>query len=662
MAQYNILELSEQASATKKGNGDYSVVVAPSTTLEEGDIVSLEKAFLDTSAQASQKINIPDGGITLDFTVGYYLDSVRGWVSMDTSDMDDYADAPGVDSPFVDGKTYVLCKDATQNANLRVLSNFLIVYNDGTGGLPANPGNPANSPNPADYYVEFIYTIQFTDGTGRVQTGTVSSWDLDWTSLAGGRFESDTQAKNILFDPTAPVRVVNVHTGRVSGDETINNQKVDNFWPNNQLTQFTYQYNIAASGYAVKFDGGFYIAPDAQTGVAEDNITPLTFSTEELGLSVKIAQGNYTPTDLAQVINDALARNYAQPSVNNEILKSAFLLNYSSDRAPFTDTRFVSVERDANGAPLASFKIAPNAGFNGGLLVGATQMELNYDEDREQYFWSYLHTPFLSGPAPNVESVQITQQTGLKAPPDGPGNNSMLITRNGGVFFTSCRSVDANGKDVNFWENILGWGNRTNSATQQPTFITKNAAPFTGNIRNLAVTNLFLPESLETGKFTTTGYDSISSIQTLTTNDPPGAWWHMPDLAAPYSSQTNASVPIFSGHEDISNDTTDVGYYLVEVSGVGAGNELKSGGMYLNRQIMGIVSGFFARDSFTTGTGSDSLSYVHRGQPIALEGFSVRILAPNKEVALNLGGNNSVMLRITKAPQPTTPPLREEQS
>ena len=55
MSQYQILELNEQSTSTNRNNnGDYSVVIAPGTKLEEGDVVSLEKAFIDTSAQGSQ--------------------------------------------------------------------------------------------------------------------------------------------------------------------------------------------------------------------------------------------------------------------------------------------------------------------------------------------------------------------------------------------------------------------------------------------------------------------------------------------------------------------------------------------------------------------------------------------------------------------------------
>lgn len=659
MAQYQIIELNEQASTTKNGNGDYSVVVGPATTLEEGDIVSLEKAFLDTAATGDEKITIPEGGVTLDFTVGYYLQSVRLLASMDTTNMDDYALTPGqgdISNSYVDGRTYVLMQEGTAGADLRSLSNFILNWTDDTiGPFPGDPGTSGTNA------MEFIWQIQFTDGNGRVQHGTVSTWDLEWyqdpdVPEDGQTYYSDTVAKNIQYDPAQPLRIIGCNIGRSNISGGFNNQKTQ-FWTDNQREQFTYQFNYKNSGHTRKYDGGFYIPPANQTGTAEDNITPFTQNTEELGLSINIPQGQFTPTDLAQIINDGMARNYADPTVNNEILKSAFFLKYSADTDPFQDTQFVCIDRDADNAPLASFKINPDPSFNGGILVGASQMELDYDQDRGQFLWAYLHTPYLTGAtsAPRVESVEITEQKQLAATPAGPGNNKMLISRNSGIFFQSVRSRDQYGNEINFWENLIGWGNRTDGV-KMPSFTTRNAKPFTGNIRALAVTNLYLPESLEIGQHTTTGFNSISSVQDIVTDN----WWAMPNLTSPYSAQTSTSVPIFSGHEDITNNTTEIGYYLVEVSGVGAGNQLKSGGQYLNRQIMGIVSGYFAKDSFTTGTGSDSLSYVHRGLPISLEGFSVRILGPDKTVADNIGVNNSIMLRITKSTQPA--PLREEQS
>lgn len=655
MAQYKIIELNEQASTYKNGNGDYSVVVGPATTLETGDIVSLEKAFLDTSAQGSQKITIPQGGVTLDFTVGYYLNAVREFPSMDTTGMDNYAANPGLNQPYADGKTYVLCQAGAGGQDIRALSNFLVKYNQDKDGPEPSAPDPARPT--AKGHIEFIWTIQFTDSNNRVQHGTISTWDFDWliASDDGTTWQSSDIAKNINYNRTKPLRVINCVVGRTTFGG-VNNQKLE-FWTDNQNTQFTYTFNIAGTGQLCKFDGGFYVAPADQQNLAEANITPFTQNTETLGLSISIPQGQYTPTDLAQVVNDGLAKNYADPTIAGSILKSAFLLQYSKDTDPFQDTQFICIDREEDNSPIATFNILANNAYNGGILIGATQMELSYDEDRAQFFWAYIHTPYLSGPSPNVESVAIANQTGLAAAPAGPGNQKMLITRNSGIFFTSCRSKDVNGVEIGFWDQLLGWSDRTDTENKQPSFMTKLALPFTGNIKSVAVTNCFLPDSLEIGKFTTTGYYSLSSVQDLTAASPPGNWWHMPALGADeYAAQTNASVPIFSGHEDVTSNTTEVGYYLVEVSGVGGGNELQSGGMYLNRQIMGIVSGYFARDSFTTGTGSDSLSYIHRGLPISLEGFSVRILAPNKDVALNLGVNNSIMLRITKAaPQTPTP-------
>jgi hypothetical protein len=73
---------------------------------------------------------------------------------------------------------------------------------------------------------------------------------------------------------------------------------------------------------------------------------------------------------------------------------------------------------------------------------------------------------------------------------------------------------------------------------------------------------------------------------------------------------------------------------------------------YSSSNIVGIVSRYYEINSFTSGTSDDAVVYQHKGQPITLSDFKVRILTPSKELAPNLGDGTSVFLEIIKAEAP----------
>ncbi len=66
---------------------------------------------------------------------------------------------------------------------------------------------------------------------------------------------------------------------------------------------------------------------------------------------------------------------------------------------------------------------------------------------------------------------------------------------------------------------------------------------------------------------------------------------------------------------------------------------------------MAICSRYYERATYTSATESDSIVYTHRGAPALLSSFSCRILDSDKNIALNLGEDNTVFLQVVKAPK-----------
>ena len=88
------------------------------------------------------------------------------------------------------------------------------------------------------------------------------------------------------------------------------------------------------------------------------------------------------------------------------------------------------------------------------------------------------------------------------------------------------------------------------------------------------------------------------------------------------------------------------GYYLLDIEAkypqefVGANNQFRS--------IRGIVSRFYENDAFTAASEADGIPYVHKGVPLLLNSFRVRILQDDKSLAPNLGARNCVFLQVQR--------------
>ena len=88
-------------------------------------------------------------------------------------------------------------------------------------------------------------------------------------------------------------------------------------------------------------------------------------------------------------------------------------------------------------------------------------------------------------------------------------------------------------------------------------------------------------------------------------------------------------------------------YFIIEVSGFD--NKMKGvDNTFTN--IMSVVSRYQSIDNYTSfyNEGNPSVPYVHKGLPIQINNFKIRILNPDKEVADNIGASNSIYLEHVK--------------
>ena len=117
----------------------------------------------------------------------------------------------------------------------------------------------------------------------------------------------------------------------------------------------------------------------------------------------------------------------------------------------------------------------------------------------------------------------------------------------------------------------------------------------------------------------------------------------------PYlASNTDQVFNIFSNQqvEDGNHDVADEGYYKIVVDSK-IDNELVGADSTI-RNVSAIISKFNSYGNFTAAYNEGSVSYIHKGQPLTITDFRVKILLPSGEIASDINDRNTVFLELTK--------------
>ena len=622
-----IIELRQQDGYTPDDlqPADYEVKLQKPVVINDGDVVSVKAAFLDTEASSEQKIVIEDD-LNLHFECGYYqVLSRKDNMDISNGGANGYATGPAA---YVDGKTYLLMQ------NKGAAGDYLqgINIQEDTDKYSWCPVERFNNPNGGPDFVQMLVTLEYyAPGAGATTTTTVDLSTLTWDTNDGTfQYNTNTDVTQIVYDKAKQV------PGSTS--PVVFNAMSIKSWsngfagpPNNQKLQL---YNGGATAIYAFNDrnGAVYKADFSFIGDTSNPPTPAAAQTQLFTTNsnitntpVLVPAGDYTPQDLSTVINRQLQQDVPNAGA---VLDSQFLLKYN--RTDYPDTLWIAEDRSA------AFETTDplDAAMNGGLLIGATQMVLDYDADRQRFFWSYLHSPYLGSQNQAVftESVGFIPKDNTVAGVGDP----VLIRRNAGIFFTQLSATNSAGANVSFWDGTLGFDLST-------LLVGTNNYGAT-NINALNLNDLYMPVSIPINECTTAGYAGLDILADRTTS--PAVWWHMPDTKVPSFTTTNGiTEEIFAG-KGVQTRVDGFGYYLLDIEAqmgqdyVGANN--------LFRSIRAIVSRYYENDSFTAASEADSIPYVHKGQPLYVNSFRVRILQDDKTLAPNLGNRSTVMMQVQR--------------
>jgi len=346
------------------------------------------------------------------------------------------------------------------------------------------------------------------------------------------------------------------------------------------------------------------------TKAIEDDLYSIDIQTQE----IEISAGNYDAEDLIVVMNRQLQANNptAGALVDSPILTS-------------TEATGVSVKKFVNFTSNSAFETN-----NKSYWVGSSDFEFSYIPNSKQFSVNRIHMPYYDSGNEAVGFIPF-------------GGQDKLVTKNSGIMFEDLQAeVKATGANFDFWSRILGFNLNRASADCILATYTGVDASLNGQPARLPRFTRF-----SDGINMTSGFSGLNAVVIKNGTNP----FNYPPSSIPATGifSTSADVTPIIGKASSLNAQDAFGYFLVEVK-AGFGNDFFTPENNA-RDIRAIVSRYYSVNSYTSGTEGDSIVYRHKGDSMMLSSFKIRILDSLKNVATNIGEDNTVFLGIIKAGQ-----------
>lgn len=367
----------------------------------------------------------------------------------------------------------------------------------------------------------------------------------------------------------------------------------------------------------------------------ETTPTSETFTPVGFPLTFTLGAGAYLPTDITRIINNKMTTNGGvdqQSTHSYELINNPFF-KLSNDPDIFGASYYwCSVDGERY------FKYT-NATHN--WFVGASQMELDWDNDGNKFYWKFLHTPIFDTGGSIISSINQ----------DAENNAFFHAGKMGGIVFSnlSAEVSDTTSKfypqPYDFWEGKLGF----DLTKIIPTYKNKYPAINMGGGQFHSVYWSYWAD----GVFSTTARPDLDGLIDKTH----GAYF--PDDPTTLKSSNDLTTEIYAFNSVLNTLVLDYGYYYVEIK-AGYENEIVGsdtiGG--LTQFIQGIVNRYYSLGAYTSGGTESSLIYTHKGSPIYLRDIKVRILDSDKNQVNNIGEDNTIFLQIIRG----NPPIQQQET
>ena len=612
MEQSTIIKLRQQEASSITTNGSFSTALQNKVLLEEGDVVKLHSAFLDTTTESNITIDEP---IDVSFTTIKYLDAVEDNIPFAyTKDPDNHL------GKTIGHKHIACARKATGGQDTFMIESVRMTP------LHFGPGREYGngwvyyrytSPIPGEGVVDAQVWMppEHTTKNGR------SGVSLPINRLIGGDGQGGSEFY-LRTDVNQPQNTGGVGNGAptinptpISADdiaqpieETFTFQLVAGVYTPAELAEiFTTKCSDLQSGGVTGFIGNYPQPPTAQA-----------------------------PTDVwVWPINSAFCASLAQlynkvQPVTSASVPTDIIFARENQQASFTEIGGTG-SQVGQQAPIIKPTAIPLTSTDD-ILLGTNNFSLNFDTTLNKLNFDLIHTPYQFNPnSGGVWTPGITYPAGTEV-------NKQPTRSYSGIAFTKLEPPD-------FWQT-LGF-------TETPISVTYDPRPLEQSDNKLVLMpNIILTPGINiTQQYA--GLDLVWNKVVANTG--------FYNFATSGDIETQITTPIISsrGFNDVINDE---GYYYLEVGiklpqnligGSGGG-----GTDTMSNRVQAIVGKFYTSGNFLQ-VGSDSaILYQHVGEPQLLADLDVRVLhadmtPPDPQ---EIGPKNSIFLEVIKTiPQPQAP-------
>tara|TARA_R110001592_G_scaffold281262_1_gene548716 strand:- start:121 stop:2022 length:1902 start_codon:yes stop_codon:yes gene_type:complete len=628
-----LIELREDTSDNTlndlKNAGEFQVTLNNPLVLKENDELSLSSVFVDSVATNSGKIVINDD--ETDFTVKNFL-----YVNNYESDASLY-------TPF----TRVVGSPAAPAVDSK--GNKLVLgLNDGFDYIACeNTGSQSNSTK----LIETL-SLALTPHVAKSKKQEPISFHFKYTAING-------QPMKFIVNISKEIDLSD-EINRAGHDP--NGLPLPAFYT---MDDYKKDFKAYPSGFPFDFidktlekDSPFMVQTSGFNGFTGDfahteknstftgiKLTPMIFT-----YNFTIPAGAYDPDEFARVVTDKLAdqninsNDITYTDVTDEITQK-YMTSPRSFNSPYlqfssTLAALISANADVYGCRFdGEGLIKVN---NGNFLFGSTQVGMEFDQEQSKFFFSQLHSPFYINKGGTTSMG--TKFTPVLNPSGAAFNPSINFVANkiGGVGFTELKPETVWFKKLGFSPDVItnfGVRDFDGAGTQSADY--ENIAGGAISLTNLSPITF----SLIDGKNVTGNFTSLDSAINKTT--PRVA----PDNATlEDTSQIIKQIYAVTG----INQGGSLPYYLIEIEGKGINSDIRGSvdSAIQNNKISAIVSRYYQTLSYTSSMdGSGAIPYIHKGQPLMIDSFKVRILDPDGTITDNIQDSNVVFLQHTPANQ-----------
>jgi len=597
MSEITYVELSQSKSSSIYENGDFKVNLDKPIIIENGDQVALYKSFIDTTLQQTEKIKLTDD-IQLNLSFIMYARNWWGNVKTPTNLL---GDGVFIDTEVANNNDYFVCDNVVNPGASVILTE--ISY-----------GKISNE-NGGKFVGGFTGNYQYTDVNGNIQK----------TNIAIPRRDARTGPRTVAALGLT-IRCLPNSFVDITPEATLKAASCWDYVNNKNIVSFIYDNKPTT--------GTFHFTPYIQE------------------VKVKIPSGNYDPTVLAQFITDELTRvdeiSFTTSPQGSPFLSSGKLLGMSNDaangcitkslRVAVLDNEGEEIFMPVSGGSRESVSL-PASGTE--YIVGASQVALTF-QDNSIFTWEFLHTPYYVGSSGTTKSIGIEY-----VEVDSANDTYEVVNKYGGIAFTNLSANVLNedgsvGEAFDFWDGLMKFDVGSLCVIPEDvegfSFTDTNGVLLTGTSTKL---NVPLKDSVNT----TGGLISIDATVDKSSDTPFGYTKLTPPTCIPTEISGTFGIQATTPYD--VNDAYDTPYFRVDIE-CSVRNKIV-GEKTLFNNTFAIVGRYYELNSYNAGTSSDSLVYVHKGEPVVMSSLNVRILDNEGKMPVRLGADNTIYLQVVKS-------------